>query len=520
MMVYGSLNDFVGNAIIHNGIGQATDDGSANFWDDGISEGNHWSNYNGSGVYQIDGSAGSVDNYPVLDFGRGPLLDTPDDLTISVPTAVSWVAYDSDPYEYNIWVDGSINTTKSWDGDRINYLVQGIASGLHNVTVEVFDTGGNRTIDTVWVHCLVDILPSDYPDFIPRDPLFIGGDEDSQWREFSGYGTEDSPYVIKDFIFDLTDTGEFACIKLYNLDTVYVIVRNCIFQGTTEEWPGDPPMVTVTGTGVDVQRSGNVTITNCTFQTIFRGISTLDSSGCTFEDNTFHGNPYGVPLNYGAIGIKLDINTGHSSNFIVRDNRIEMCSSGIQLYHTNESLFQNNYVHSSDTGLSVDSSSNYNHIESNNFSYNTFDGISIMDCSYNTITFNNCTHNGHAGIQVDSSVNNQITENDFSFNEYGAWDDSLTPNFFDYNMYSDYTGVDENGDGIGDTPHTIPGEAGAVDQHPRVTLGDVIITTSSTTTSTQEGGYELQTVTLIIAGAGIVTILLVALIANKSRRYG
>ncbi|MBN2231073.1 MAG: right-handed parallel beta-helix repeat-containing protein [Candidatus Thorarchaeota archaeon] len=42
----------------------AKDDGLRNMWDDNVSLGNKWGNYQGFGVYIISGSAGSVDRYP------------------------------------------------------------------------------------------------------------------------------------------------------------------------------------------------------------------------------------------------------------------------------------------------------------------------------------------------------------------------------------------------------------------------------------------------------------------------
>ena len=59
-------NVIYGNAIGWNGEGNARDDGNHNSWDDEISLGNWWSDYNitDSEVYEIDGRANSQDNYP------------------------------------------------------------------------------------------------------------------------------------------------------------------------------------------------------------------------------------------------------------------------------------------------------------------------------------------------------------------------------------------------------------------------------------------------------------------------
>lgn len=56
--------------VIHNQIGwngfNAQDDGLLNYWDQGSGTGNAWSDYSGTGVYVIQGTAGSVDHFPTL----------------------------------------------------------------------------------------------------------------------------------------------------------------------------------------------------------------------------------------------------------------------------------------------------------------------------------------------------------------------------------------------------------------------------------------------------------------------
>jgi len=54
------------NRLGNNSESNAKDNGGSNSWDDGVSSGNYWLDYNGTGIYQIPGSAGSVDNYPFV----------------------------------------------------------------------------------------------------------------------------------------------------------------------------------------------------------------------------------------------------------------------------------------------------------------------------------------------------------------------------------------------------------------------------------------------------------------------
>ncbi len=53
------------NRIGWNGL-NAQDNGSLNYWDQGSGNGNAWSDYSGTGVYTIQGTAGSVDHFPTL----------------------------------------------------------------------------------------------------------------------------------------------------------------------------------------------------------------------------------------------------------------------------------------------------------------------------------------------------------------------------------------------------------------------------------------------------------------------
>ena len=339
-----------------------------------------------------------------------------------------------------------------------------------------------------------------------------------QWGEFSGTGTEEDPYVIKDFYISLNGTDDNDCIRLLNLNLVHVIVQNCIFQGKNELIDEDTPYMDIRGTGLDIQRSGNITVRNCTFQIFQRGISTLDSASCTFDDNTFIGNPYGEPMNYGSLGMDIQINTGQSYDFIVTNNRLERCSSAISSHNTVNAYIANNIAQSCDRGLFLGDGANHFIVEWNTFSSNTFQGISLMGCSNSNFTQNTCTQNGQTGFFVEwTSTGNSIFYNDFSFNNRGAFDDSSGTNFFDYNIYADYAGVDADEDGIGDTPHTIPGDAEAIDYHPRVLPGSTTTTTGPTTTP-GETDLGFEAMTLVVSGVSAAVILAVAYYANKSRR--
>ncbi|MGY5870912.1 MAG: NosD domain-containing protein [Candidatus Thorarchaeota archaeon] len=98
--LHSSASDFkiYRNIISENEESNAIDDGYANTWDDGISQGNIWSDYTTPPYYQIPGSAGSYDRYPsVIEDVHAPLLSV--DHTPATPTSEEFVTITAQIYE-------------------------------------------------------------------------------------------------------------------------------------------------------------------------------------------------------------------------------------------------------------------------------------------------------------------------------------------------------------------------------------------------------------------------------------
>jgi len=172
-----------------------------------------------------------------------------------------------------------------------------------------------------------------------------------------------------------------------------------------------------------------------------------------------------------------------SSNSIYRNLRLINNTHGIQLYESSFNITINNNIFENNIdGVYSIGTSPHAIISNNTFNNNVNNGIFIQNSEYFTITNNYILNTAEVGLYLITSNHNLIYNNYFynsgnSIVEGGtnnSFNINKTPSvniiggmFLGGNFWSDYTGIDTNGDGLGNSSYVVAAEV-AYDDHPLV----------------------------------------------------
>lgn len=211
-------------------------------------------------------------------------------------------------------------------------------------------------------------------------------------------------------------------------DSIVVERSNIIIDGAGYMLQGSG-----SGNGFDWSGINNVTIQNTNIKNFFNGIWLVSSSSNSILGNNITAN--------NGFGIRLDSSSNYNS---IQGNSITNNGYGIRLF-----------------------SSSNNNISGNNITANNTDGIDLSDSSNNSISGNTITANIINGIRLDDSSDNTVYHNNFINTQQvlvtnsanNTWD-----NGFEGNYWSNYTGLDLDPNGVGDSPHSI--DTNNTDRYP------------------------------------------------------
>jgi parallel beta-helix repeat protein len=145
---------------------------------------------------------------------------------------------------------------------------------------------------------------------------------------------------------------------------------------------------------------------------------------------------------------------GSDDNKIL-ENTITDNFRGLDLTASENNTISGNYIANNNDGISLENI--YNDIVDNAITNNSDIGIFLNGAGYNNIIGNNITNNKR-GIVVSLCYDNVIYHNNFVNNvNHVETDDSI--DVWDYgeegNYWDNYTGLDSDEDGVGDTPYII-----------------------------------------------------------------
>ncbi len=329
------------------------------------------------------------------------------------------------------------------------------------------------------------------------------GGGDYTWEEASaetwcsGSGTFEDPYLIENVTIDGGNLGN--CITINNSDK-YFRIENCtVYNSGSGSYDA----------GIRLDHAGNGTLTN-------NNCSLNNNAGIILYHSCFNNTISGNIANNNIIGIYIisdnNIVSGNTANnniigiYIISDNNTvsgniakNNNNYGIILYYSDNTTVSGNTANNNHhNGISLYGSYNTT-VSGNTANNNKHNGIYLYDSNSTTVSGNTANNNGRYGIYSyrsnSTTVSGNVVDNNWIYGIYilesdynliynnyfinngihaldegnfNNWNSSIIGNYWD-----NYTGIDADKNGIGDTPHVFSGGIDYLpiyDQAPLITI--------------------------------------------------